>query len=93
MKAIAKLTATVLVSTAALVTSGVAMAEEMRSKETCSQLFHRLNTSGTGKLTLNEAAQDTAIARALDDPYVWRNGYVTEEEFTPLCMQGPKGKS
>ncbi len=92
MKAFATIALTALSLGGALVVCGVASAQEMRSKESCTQLFHRLNTSGTGKLTLNEASQDVGVAKTLDDPNVWRNGYLTEDEFTPLCMQGPKDK-
>jgi hypothetical protein len=93
MKAVALIGATILSVSGALLVTGAASAAESRTKEQCSQLFHHLNASGTGKLTLNEVAGDMAIAKALDDPYVWRNGYVTEDEFTPLCMGGSKDKS
>jgi hypothetical protein len=93
MKAISTIGATILTLTSALLVSDVATAVEARTKEQCAQLFHHLNTSGTGKLTLNELAGDPSIARALDDPYVWRNGYVTEDEFTPLCMNGAKDRA
>ena len=79
---------TILTVGCALAALDLARAAEPRSKEQCAQIFHRLNTSGTGRLTINEVALDAKLARELDDPNVWRNGYVTEDEFTPLCMQG-----
>lgn len=89
------ISATILAATGALLLAGAAGAAEAgaRTKEQCTQMFKHLNASGTGKLTLNEAAGDAAIAKELDDPLIWKNGYVTEDEFTPLCMTGGKGES
>ena len=91
-----KIGATILAATSALLLATAAGAADVagaRSKEQCTELFHHLNASGTGKLTLNEAAGDSAIAKELDDPLIWKNGYVTVDEFTPLCMSGGKGSS
>lgn len=91
-----KIGATILAATGALLLAAAAGAADMagaRSKQQCTELFHHLNASGTGKLTLNEAAGDSSIAKELDDPLIWKNGYVTEDEFTPLCMTGGKGAS
>jgi len=63
-------------------------AADARSKEQCAAIFRQLNTSGSGHLTVNEAAGNPEIARALDDPGIWQKGYLTEEEFTPLCATG-----
>ena len=92
---IIKVGGTILAASCALLLAGAANAAEAgaRSKEQCTELFKHLNASGTGKLTLNEAAGDAAIAKELDDPLIWKNGYVTEDEFTPLCMTGGKGAS
>jgi hypothetical protein len=90
-----KIGGTILAATGALLLAAAAGASDMtgtRTKEQCTELFHHLNASGTGKLTLNEAAGDASIAKELDDPLIWKNGYVTVDQFTPLCMGG-KGTS
>jgi len=60
-------------------------AGEARTPEQCASLFNQLNTSGTGKLTASEAAADPSAAKAFSDPQVQQKGYLTREEFTPLC--------
>jgi len=73
---------------AALIVPTTGTAADTRSKEQCAAIFRQLNTSGSGHLTVNEAAGNPEIARALDDPGIWQKGYLTEQEFTPLCTTG-----
>ena len=77
---------------AALLAGPQTSAAEPRTKEQCASLFHELNTSGNGKLTIQEAAKNTDIMTTLSAPSLWTKGYVTEGEFTPLCVtEGPAG--
>jgi len=69
-----------------LVPQLTAVAGEARSLEQCASLFSQLNSSGTGRLTASEAAANASIARAFSDPHVQQKGYLTREEFTPICM-------
>ena len=75
--------------------SRTAAGNEPRTKEQCTALFHQLNTSGNGKLTVTEAARDQDMATVLSAPSIWKNGFLTETEFTPLCAtdsaNGPRG--
>ena len=63
-----------------------AAAGEARTPEQCAALFSQLNISGTGKLTAEEAAANAGIAKAFTDPQVRQKGYLTREEFAPVCM-------
>ena len=64
----------------------VTQAAESRTKEQCTTLFRELNTSGNGHLTMSEASKNKELATALSAPSVWKQGYLTEEDFTPLCV-------
>jgi hypothetical protein len=77
---------------AALLAGPQTLAAEPRTKEQCTTLFHELNTSGDGKLTIQEAAKNSDLMTTLSAPSLWKKGYMTEEEFTPLCAtEGPAG--
>ena len=64
----------------------VSQSAESRTKEQCSSLFRELNTSGNGHLTMSEASKNKEMATVLSAPSVWKQGYLTEEDFTPLCV-------
>ncbi len=71
--------------TGLLLAAPAAMGIEPRTKEQCVTLFHNLNTSGNGHLTIPEAAKNADMLTVLSAPSLWKRGYITQNEFTPLC--------
>jgi hypothetical protein len=62
------------------------LAAPLYSKQQCLLLFTQLNHSGTGQLSVSEAAADPTVERAFQDPGIRRKGFLTERAFTDLCM-------
>ena len=86
MKSMVSVTAVCLTATGSLLLAPqVCNGAETRTKEQCASLFHELNTSGDGKLTIPEVVKNRDITTALSAPSVWKKGYLTEQDFTPLC--------
>ncbi len=79
----------------ALLAGPITKADEPRTKQNCTTLFHELNTSKSGRLTIEEASKSRDVMATLDAPSLWKKGYITEDEFTPLCVTkdsvGPHG--
>jgi hypothetical protein len=76
---------TVLTATSALAYEPSPQVMAPRNKEQCIALFHQLNVSVNGRLTSTEAASSHELAQALSDPQLWRKGYITEDQFLPVC--------
>ena len=77
--------AAAVVSAALLSPFARAQAAPARSPPDCSALFHALNVSGSGRLSSTEAASSREYARTLKDTQLWKNGYLTQQQFIVLC--------
>ncbi len=81
-----------LVDTASVISTNDTAADT-RTTEECRTLFRQLNQSGDGRLTLGEIARSQLMTTAPADEGFWRNGYLTEDEFTPICETSTRGMS
>jgi len=82
------LTATVCVAlaTCALALPQLGHAADKRTDQDCAELFKQLNTSQNGKLDATEAAANPISQRAFNDPANHEKGYLTEGDFTAVCV-------
>ena len=64
----------------------LASAGQPRTKEQCTALFHLLDRSGDGKLPIQDLRAHRVLMRAIDDPAIRDQGYITQAQFLALCV-------
>jgi len=81
-----------LVDTASVISTNDALDDAPSSNE-CRAIFRQLNKSGDGKLTRGEIAGNRLMTSVTVDQGFSGKGYLTEDEFTPICQTVTRGAS
>ena len=79
-------TVSVALATCAFAVPQPGHAADKRTDQDCAALFKQLNTSKSGKLDAVEAAANPISQRAFNDPANHEKGYLTEGDFTAVCV-------
>jgi hypothetical protein len=79
-----------LVDTASVISTDDTEASP-RTHQECRALFQQLNQHGDGRLTVREIAGSQLMVQGPANEGLWQKGYVTEDEFTPVCETASGG--